>query len=249
MVIDLPFPWVTLLSATLIIALAYTIYGLTGFGSSITAVPLLTHFLPLRSVVPMMLIFDLGAGIVLGLRNRSAVARDELLRIIPFMVTGMLVGVTLLVRAPQRPLLVTLGCFILAYAAWNLAFRAPQRSISVAWAAPLALLGGLFTALFGTGGPIYVAYLARRLPDVRALRATISTLIFFSGLARLVLFTSVGLYKQPHVLQLALALLPVVMGGLYLGSHLSRKLPAHRIVQAVWGILIAGGTSLIWHNL
>ncbi|MHB0922202.1 MAG: hypothetical protein B7X31_08735 [Thiomonas sp. 13-66-29] len=249
MVIDLPFPWVTLLSATLIIALAYTIYGLTGFGSSITAVPLLTHFLPLRSVVPMMLIFDLGAGIVLGLRNRSAVARDELLRIIPFMVAGMLVGVMLLVHAPQRPLLVTLGCFILAYAAWNLAFQAPQRSISVAWAAPLALLGGLFTALFGTGGPIYVAYLARRLPDVRALRATISTLIFFSGLARLVLFTSVGLYKQPHVLQLALALLPVVMGGLYLGSHLSRKLPAHRIVQAVWGILIAGGTSLIWHNL
>ena len=238
----------SLLGAAAVVVLAYTVYGLTGFGSSITAVPLLTQLLPLREVVPMMLLFDLVAGTLVGLRNRSQIDRAELFRVVPFMIVGMLIGVSLLVWAPQRLLLLTLGVFIFAYALWTLVLRPPVRPMSAIWGPPLAFVGGLFTSMFGTGGPIYVIYLARRITQPQKLRATISTLLFTSGLARLVLFSSVGLYHQPQVLPRTLLLFPGMFVGLWMGTRLNHRLPAKRVVQAVWVVLLAAGFALLLRN-
>lgn len=242
-------PFDTIAGAALIVMLAYTVFGLTGFGSSITAMPLLVHLIPLQMAVPMMLIFDLCAGLLLGLKNHRAVDRKELLRLVPFMLAGMALGVTLLVKAPERVLLLVLGIFVLAYSGWSLLLRPSLKPIAAGWSMPLGTAGGVFTALFGTGGPIYTIYLARRLDDKLALRATISSLIFLSALARLVLFTGAGLYAQNDVLSLAALLLPCSMAGLYLGSRLHSRLPTQRVVQVVWGILILGGGSLVWRSV
>jgi uncharacterized membrane protein YfcA len=232
----------------LVVVLAYTVFGLTGFGSSITAMPLLVQLIPLHTAVAMMLIFDLAGGLLLGLKNRRVVDRSELLRLVPMMLAGMGIGIVVLVNAPERLLLLTLGGFILAYSAWSLLFNPGLKIIRSAWAVPLGITGGIFTALFGTGGPIYTIYLARRLPDKLVLRATISSLIFISGLSRLVLFSGAGLYRQHSVLLLAAMLLPFALGGLYVGSHLHGKLAPARVVQLVWVILIGGGVSLILRN-
>src|SRR5437868_974112 len=173
----------------LIVMLAYTVFGLTGFGSSITAMPLLVQVIPLRMAVPLMLVFDLCSGLLLGLKNRRVVDRKELLRLIPFMLVGMALGVIVLVKAPERVLLLVLGVFILGYSAWSLLLRREPKRLSVGWSAPLGMVGGVFTALFGTGGPIYTIYLARRLDDKAVLRATISSLTFVTGISRLVLFS------------------------------------------------------------
>lgn len=242
-------PVEVVLGAALVITLAYLVFGLTGFGSSITAVPLLAHLLPLKLAVPMMLIFDLCAALLLGFKNRSAIDRKELLRLVPYMLAGMALGVTVLVKAPESALLLTLGIFVLAYSAWSLVFRPSLKPIGPAWSVPLGAAGGVFTALFGTGGPIYTIYLARRLDDKLMLRATITSLIFVSALARLVLFTSVGLYEQENLLWLVALLLPCALAGLYLGSRLHRRLPAQRVIQAVWAVLVIGGASLVWRGM
>lgn len=244
-----PAPDATLGLAGVAILLAYTVYGLTGFGASITAVPLLTQFLPLREVVPMMLLFDLTGGILVGLRNRDQVQWRELARMVPFMAAGMLLGLSLLLYAPQRALLLALGSFIFAYALWTLVLRPAVRPVRAAWAVPLGFTGGLFTSMFGTGGPVYVIYLARRISQPQALRASISTLILGGGLARLILFSSAGLYHQPQVLPRALVLFPCMLGGLWLGTYLNRRLPAHHVIQAVWVVLLAAGAGLLLRNL
>jgi uncharacterized membrane protein YfcA len=239
----------TIVLLALIVMLAYTVFGLTGFGSSITAMPLLVQVIPLRTAVPLMLVFDLASGLLLGWRNRRVVDRKELLRLIPFMLVGMAIGVIVLVKAPERLLLLVLGIFILAYSAWSLLLKRVPKPLSSNWSIPLGMIGGIFTALFGTGGPIYTIYLARRLEDKLVLRATISSLIFVTGFSRLVLFSSAGLYKQPSLVSLALILLPCALVGLFLGSRLHSKLPAQRVVQAIWVILIVGGASLVLRNL
>jgi hypothetical protein len=239
----------TLASAALIVVLAYTVFGLTGFGASIVAMPLLVFFFRLRVAVPLMLLLDLCAAMLLGLKNRGAVDRGELLRLIPFMLAGMLLGVTLLVNAPERAPLFVLGSFVFAHAAWGLLSRPGVKTIAVAWAPPLGAVGGVFTALFGTGGPIYVIYLAGRLHDKSVLRATIGTLIFFSGISRLVLFIGAGLYAQQGLLLLAAAMLPCALLGLYLGSRLHRRLSVQRVMQVLRVILILGGAGLVWRSL
>jgi uncharacterized membrane protein YfcA len=237
------------LPLSLIITLAYVVFGVTGFGSSMMAMPLLVLILPLRMAVPLMLVFDLVSGLVLGLRNRRHIARGEALRLVPFMVVGMAIGVLALVRVPERLLLLVLGTFIITYAAWSLLARRAVRPLAPKWAAPFGVVGGMFTALFGTGGPFYTIYLTRRIDEKVALRATVSGVLFFSALCRLVMFSGAGLYRQPGLPLLAASLLPFAMGGLYLGNRLHALLPAERLRQAVWGVLIVGGVNLVLRNL
>jgi uncharacterized membrane protein YfcA len=243
------FDLLTLAQLALIIVFGYTVFGLTGFGSSVTAMPLLVLFIPLRMAVPLMLVFDLVSNILLGLKNRRFIAKGEALRLIPFMLAGMALGVLALVRAPERALLLVLGVFILSYSAWSLCVRRKPRPLGNAWAGPFGIVGGIFTALFGTGGPFYTIFLTSRLDDKTTLRATLSGVLFCSAISRLVLFTGAGLYRQPALPLLAVVLLPFALGGLYLGNRLHQWLPAERVKQAVWVVLIVGGVSLVLRNL
>jgi uncharacterized membrane protein YfcA len=244
---DLPFP--TIAAAALAVTLAYTVFGLTGFGAAIVGVPLLAHLVPIRFAVPMMLIFDLCAGLLLGLKNRRDVDRGELLRLAPFVALGMLLGVTALVRAPERWLLALLGAFVFGYAAWSLLARASARPLSARWAAPAGMAGGVFTALYGSGGPIYTVYLARRLGDATRLRASIAVLIFCTAWARLALFSSTGLLFQPSLLRLAFVLLPCAVAGYLIGSQLHRRLQPRHAARAIWMLLLASGASLLWRAM
>ncbi|GAB3465308.1 sulfite exporter TauE/SafE family protein [Massilia terrae] len=239
----------TIVLLALIVLMAYTVFGLTGFGSSITAMPLLVQVIPLKLAVPLMLMFDLCSGLLMGMRNRRVIDRKELLRLIPYMLVGMAIGVFALVKVPERWLLLILGTFILAYSAWSLLLKREPQPLASGWSAPLGMAGGMFTALFGTGGPIYTIYLTRRLDDKAVLRATISALIFTTSISRLVFFSSVGLLQQNSLFSLAAMLLPCSLLGLYLGNRLHSRLPAQRVVQAIWVILIAGGVSLVARNL
>jgi uncharacterized membrane protein YfcA len=239
-------PLASIAAAALIVVLAYVVFGLTGFGATIVGLPLLAHIVPIRFAVPMMLVFDLSAGLLLGLRNRGNVDRRELLRLAPFIAVGMLIGVTALVRAPERWLLGVLGAFVFAYACWSLLHRASPQPISARWVAPAGVAGGVFTALYGSGGPVYTVYLARRVGDAKRLRASMAVLIFCTAWARLALFSASGLMMQPSLLPLAFLLLPGAVLGYLVGSRLHQRLSPRHAARAVWLLLLASGASLLF---
>jgi uncharacterized membrane protein YfcA len=238
-------PVASVVAAAFVVVLAYTVFGLTGFGAAIVGVPLLAHFFPIRFCVPMMLVFDLCAGLLLGLKNRRDVDRAELLRMAPFVAIGMLLGITALVQVPERWLLGLLGAFVAGYAAWSMAGRGRTRPLPPVWAAPAGIVGGAFTALYGTGGPIYTVYLARRLGDATRLRASIAVLIFGTAWARLALFSATGLFAQSSLLRLAITLLPCALVGYFIGSHLHGRLAPAQVSRTVWALLIVSGISLL----
>lgn len=122
---------------------------------------------------------------------------------------------------------------MLVNACWSLLIRLPLRPTSERWALPTGIVGGAFTALYGTGGPIYTIYLARRLGDKAVLRSSIGVLILCTAVARLVLFWGSGFYGQAGLLPLAATLLPAALLGFLTGSRLHARLPTHRVVQAV----------------
>ena len=241
----------TLLLAAMVISLAYAVFGLTGFGSSITAMPLLVLLVPLKTAVPVMLLLDMCAGLLLLSRNRRHAQLNEIAPLLPFMLLGCLIGVTLLVHAPERWLLLGLGLFVLAYAGWalllQLLLRPSLGPIHRAWALPFGAVGGVFTSLFGTGGPVYAIYLARRIQDKHALRGSLALLVLTSAFVRLALFAWAGLMVK-EVGILALLLLPFALIGLFGGSHLHQRLSSQRVLQGTWAVLIAGGTGLVLRN-
>jgi uncharacterized membrane protein YfcA len=246
-------PWPDLAAMGFAVMLGYTLFGFGGFGANIVAIPLLAHWLPLRFVVPMMLVLDLAAAGFLGLKNRHLIERRELLRLVPWLLLGMFVGATVLARAREAVLLMLLGAFVLAVATWSLFVGerggAGRPPASTRWAAPAGLVGGVFSALFGSGGPLYTVYLARRLHDPARLRATVATIILGAAATRGVLFVASGLMAQQGLLQASLAALPGAALGYFIGSRLHHRLPAARVRQGVWLLLIASGASLLWRSV
>ncbi|MBL8287772.1 MAG: sulfite exporter TauE/SafE family protein [Rubrivivax sp.] len=249
----LDLPWPDLAAMIAAVSLGYTLFGFGGFGANIVALPLAAHFVPLRFAVPMMLALDITAASFLGLRNRRLVEGRELLRLLPWLLTGMFVGATVLAQANDRILLALLGGFVLAVALWSLygtrQGAAAQAPASPRWALPVGLSGGVFSALFGSGGPLYTLYLARRVHDPARLRASIATLILGAALVRGALFLGNGLLAQPGLLATSLALAPGAALGYFAGSRLHAKLPAARVRQGVWLMLVASGASLLWRSL
>jgi uncharacterized membrane protein YfcA len=239
----MPAPEILVLAA-LVTAASYCVFGLTGFGSTVLALPLLAHFLPLKFAVPLMLLLDLTASLALSSRVRGSLRKDEFARFVPFLLLGMGLGVTLLVRLPERPLLATLGAFLLAYALYCLAGR-KTLALSRVWALPAGVVSGSFSALFGTGGVLMVLYFAGRLGSTSELRATTAAGILVSSLTRVVLFAATGLLTQEGLFGSALVLLPSVFIGLAVGQRLHDRVDPKIVLRIVYALLLANGVSLL----
>lgn len=231
--------------APLVIIFGYVIFGMAGFGATITNAPLLAHLLPLRFVVPLTLLLDLFASITLGTRMRGQADRGELRRILPSTGLGLVLGLVLLIRLPERTLLLLLGGFVLYAGISSLARRPGSAHLHPAWAMPAGVVGGIFSALYGTGGPIYTIYMSRRIADKSVFRATMARLILMLGVVRLALFAATGLLVQDHLLLAALLLAPFALFGLVLGNRLHHRLSARRIMAFVFMLIIANGAALV----
>ncbi|WP_397390074.1 sulfite exporter TauE/SafE family protein [Polynucleobacter sp.] len=237
--------------ATLIVLCAFFIFGVSGFGSSIVSVPLLVQMYPLKVVVPMMVIIDICASLYVGRKSSGDANIQELKWLFPFSLIGMVLGIFLLVRAPSEPLLLILGIFASINGVRVLVRRnvEARNPIGKWWAAPFGFFGGVFTALFATGGPVYVSYLGLRINDPKVLRATMAFAIFMLTFLRLTLMLVTGLILSWEVIGLAACLMPVAFLGIWTGSHVHTKLSNASMRIAYGSILVFAGSMLLLRQI
>ncbi len=240
---------VLIAAAASVVLVAYVIRGITGFGSGLIAVPLLALLLPLKFVVPLILLLDFTASVVIGGFTFQRVLWSEIGVLIPFGVVGVVLGTSLLVSLPQQPMLIVLAIFIFIFALRSLLGLRGDKPVSRAWAVPASLTGGTVGALFGTGGPPYVIYLTHRISDKSALRATLSALFFTEGVTRIVTFVIAGLLLSSQVWMAYLAALPLMLGALYLGGRVHVGLSPTGMTRLVGGLLLVSSFSLLYKAL
>ena len=236
----------TYLAAFFILLLAYFLRGITGFGSGLIAIPLLAHFLPLTFVVPMVLVLDLVASIVLSSHTHLQVRWDEIRTLLPTSIVGILIGSYMLISLPREPLLVSLGLFVIFFGLRYVFNVHSEKPISRWWSVPTGFSGGLIGALFGTGGPPFVVYLSHRLHDKTQLRGTLSGLFLLDGAFRLITFLSLGLLIQSDMFSALLLGLPIMGIGLYLGNKVHLGITHRQQLAIIGGLLLVSGGSLLW---
>ena len=231
--------------AIVIIILAYIIRGITGFGSGLIAIPLLALFLPLTFVVPFVLLLDFSASMAASSFDFKRVKWDELIWLIPFSIIGVIVGSQLLTNLPINPTLIALAIFIFIFAIRIIFDIHGNKIISKFWAIPTALIGGTIGALFGTGGPPYVVYLTHRIPDKTEFRASLSTMFFIDALGRITVFFIAGILLSQTVWYHTAAALPLMLGSLYLGSHIHIGISQKNMMFLVGLLLLGSSLSLL----
>ena len=237
-------PWLYVV-APLVIVAGYTVFGLSGFGSTVIAIPVLAHFLPVSYLVPLMVILDMTSATLMGTRGRKQVAVIELKRILPFTFIGFVVGTTALVKVPDDYLRPALAVFTMLIGLNSILNPRPKGRISPWWCIPTGVVGGSVATVFGAGGPLYVTYLSGRLEDKTEIRSTMSALISISAFSRAIIYAVAGLLLHAAVLEGGLALAPFVYLGLKLGHRIHVGLTQEQMRRLVGAIVLVTGALLL----
>lgn len=240
---------IVLLVAEPTLVVAYVVFGMVGFGTTLVSAPILAHVLPLSTVVPALALTDFVAAWANGFRLGAHVAGKEVLRLVPAMFIGSALGAWMLFAVPVRTLMLLLGAFVVLYALNGLRPQQPKPPLGPRWAWWFGGAGGVLSALFGAGGWVYSMYLVRRLHDPQQIRATQTAVLTVSSSIRVGLFAVAGTYFDARLLWLVLALLPAMALGLYIGHRITLKLDRKRFLQVLYGVLLLTGSSLLWRAI
>ncbi len=227
------------------IVFSYVVFGIAGFGTALIASPLLAQVMPMTHIVPLLALLDFFAATTNLVRDGRQADINELKWLVPLMVIGSGVGVWILLFTKPDILLLLLGIFVVSYSVYSLSGYKPVQKFGPIFVVPFGLVGGIFSALFGSGGFIYAIYLQSRLDSKAHIRVTQTTLIGLSTLTRLVIFLIAGVYADVNLLLLAAMLAPCMLVGVWIGRHVTLKLSRAQFIRLVNIVILVSGIALI----
>ena len=226
------------------------VFGITGFGAALVTIPLATHLVPLKFALALFVLSDLACALSVGLEKPKNALRAEWTRLVPMIVVGTALGVTLLVNLPRQAAMLALGVFVSGYALYSLRKKTfEKKPVSAAWAWLAGFVGGITSTVFGAGGPLYVIYLSRRGLTQPQFRATLGFATLTSISLRLLAFLLTGLLLDARIWLSALAAVPAALAGIAVARRIYFKVSRPVLMRLVWLMLLASGGSLIWRAL
>ena len=220
------------------------VFGVTGFGSALVAIPLATHLVPLPFALALFALSDLACSWSVGLENPKKAVRAEWTRLVPMILVGTAFGVTLLVNLPRAAGMLLLGLFVFSFSIYSLIKKNTTRPINASWAWLAGFAGGITSALFGAGGPPYVIYLSQRGLAKEQFRATLGLTTMTSISLRVIAFLLTGLLLDARVWIAALAVVPAALAALYLARKIYLRVNRDQLMRAIALLLAVSGVSL-----
>lgn len=228
-----------------VVLLGYTVLGLTGFGSALVVVPLLAWQWPLPAVVALTLLMDVPASAFHSGLNWRQVQWRELRRLLPGMVLGTLVGLWALPHLQARWPLVVFGVYVAGVGLNAMRARvAPLQPTPPVWVHPVGAAIGLVEMLFGTAGPLVVAWLSRRVADAQQLRASSPMVIAVAASTVLAGMAFDGRLSSELLWQRWLVLMGVALVAVWLGHRIAHRVPSARLRQIICALLVLSGLML-----
>jgi len=192
----------------------------------------------------LTLMLDLPASLMHSGLNWRQVQWPELRRLLPGMVVGTVLGLWLSHHLSSRWPLLALGVYVTAVGLRALRARQRHQPLSERWAAVYGMGIGVVEMLFGTAGPVVVAWLTRRLPDPHEIRATIPMVMAVAVLTVLAGMAVDGRLSQPALWQRWLLLIVPALAGVWLGHRLAHRVPVARLRQMICALLVVSGSVL-----
>ena len=235
---------ITLALAAIAFAAAF-VYGVTGFGAGLVAIPLASLFFEMRFVLAVFALLDCVNAVRVSLSRPKAIVREEAARLVPTCIAGVAIGALLVLALPAWVLMLALGLFVTAYILYTLTVRGTLPTIGTRWAYLAGLSGGIASAMFGAGGPPYAIYLSMRPHGKEEMRATLAVTSLVSIAARIVAFGLAGLLDSGAVWRTALAIVPASLLALWLADRVHRVLSREAVIAAIRVLLGIAGISLV----
>jgi uncharacterized membrane protein YfcA len=235
----------TYLLGFLAVFIAGIVKGLTGFGFSLMAVPVLVLLLGPRTAIPVIVVLNAFTNVVLFAGCRRAA---NLRRIVPLIIAGVAtvpIGTYLLLILEPISLKLIVGCVTVAFAlAFLVGFRRPIRKERGGFLLA-GLLSGTLNGVISTAGPPVILFLTNQGVTKTEFRANLVGYFLFLNMATVPIYFAGGLMSR-SVGGYAAVLIPALLLGAFLGSRLLRVVPEKTFrAVALLIVVVAGLLSVL----
>jgi len=227
-----------------IFLLAGSVQGMTGFGSALVAMPLLSLSIDIKSAVPLCTLNSLVITSFLALRMKKHLDRKKILPLCLAAIPGMLVGVTLLKKVSSANISIGLGVLLIAYSCYSLLIKTRQRKLHPGWSYLAGFSTGAIGAAFSSGGPPVIIYASLSDWDKDEIKATLTGFFLFNSAMSATAHAVSGL-TTVSVLSSFMYSAPCVLLGTILGSHYYGRIERNVYLKVIFTFLIFMGIMMI----
>lgn len=243
-----PLAWALLGLAAVLVGISKT--ALPGINT--LSIAAFAAILPARESTGALLLLLIVGDVFALLSYRRHADWATLLKLIPAVATGLVLGALFLAVADDGWVRRVIGVILLLIIAFTLWRRARQQRVAVDTAARSGLLarvgygslGGFTTMVANAGGPVMSMYfLAARFP-VQAFLGTAAWFFAVINLVKVPVSISLGLIT-PHTLVLDLLLVPGVVVGAIIGRWIALRIKQRAFEWAVVACTALGAVYLL----
>lgn len=229
--------------AGLVFLLAGFVQGMTGFGSALVAIPLLTLFVPIKTAVPLCMLNSILITSYLAWQLRPFLSRERILPLAIGSLPGILVGTLFLKQVDAEVIRVLIGCLLIGYGGYSLLLRPRSLRLGRAWGILAGFCSGAIGAAFSAGGPPAIIYATLTNWRKEEIKATLTGFFAFNSWLVVTVHACSGL-TTAEVLGFWLFTAPAVLAGTALGAASTRRLGRRGFVRLIFVFLVVMGLMM-----
>lgn len=227
-----------------IIVFSAFIQGVTSFGFSLVAIPLLAFWMPMQEIVPLLVILSLALNLMMlwSLYRHVVVGMISRLLIGGFL--GIPLGIAILNWVPSGTLKQAAGAVILLVSLVLLSGKQFKIQTSKRVLLTLGGISGIMQGALSLSGPPLVLFLSNQGVEKNTFRANLTAYFTAMNVVSLPAFFMGGKIG-PEVLATSAWALPGMLLGIYLGNHIANRLPEALFKRVALTLMCLAGAMAI----
>lgn len=222
----------------------FFVQSLVGFAGSLVAIPILLFAVKLPDAIAFVSIFYLFSSSYMVYKEWRNIDKGTILRLTLASIIGVVLGIVVLTYSKPVVLQTGLGIFILLYVGYVLLGK-KELALGKKANWTFGVMGGFFSGVFSTGGPLYVISVKNTVKEVKTFRATMIGILALITLIRIPALSISGALNLQHLF-MSLIVLPVFFLAQFLGIKFFPKINEVHFKKILLVILSLSGLALIF---
>lgn len=229
----------------LVVFASNIIEAITGFAGTLLAMPFSMVLIGLNDSKVILNVIALVIGISTGVKYVKYTNKKELIKIIAFMLIGMLIGMQLLGILPERIIMFIYGIVVLAVAINGL-FNKKEFQLSKTVGIIVLVLAGIIHGMYLSGGSLLVIYAVSMFNNKDEFRATLASVWIALNGYLITRDVIIGNFTTYNLTLILILLIPLVI-AITLGYKIQKVIEQKHFIRLTYVLLLISGTMLILH--
>lgn len=227
-----------------VLFVASLIRSVFGFGEALVAVPLLALVMPVEVAAPVAALVSVTVAGIVIVQDWQKIHAGSAGRLVISSLFGIPLGLILLKTVAEPIVKAILAIVIIGFSFYSLATRSRHelKNDRLAWL--FGFGAGVLGGAYGMNGPPLVVYGTLRRWSPGRFRATLQGYFFPASLMVMCGFWIAGLWTATVNRYYLLSLAPV-LGAIFLGRMINRRMQAHRFQIYIHAVLVVVGLMLL----